>query len=976
MGLMRETILFLRCAVCGLLEGGAVALLGPIGGGHASSLASSVCAALHVPQLETEEEEGSGAFTLQLSPSPKVLAAACADLVQRMGWLFVAYLYEGSEGLDRLQELERDEAMAERKLLAFDLAADDVWSEVVSSGFRNIIVDVDDRRIEDVLMQAQEAGLVTELHNFLLVSLDAHVPGSRAALRQQVGDARVYSFRMLELEDDDFILLGRRLVRYHPELAAGGREKQTQLALVHDAVHVLAAALHNISVTGASLEINTVDCDNATYLRDGRHLLEAIKSFSCHSRNGWRMFHFPRDPKRKLLWLVRIKRDKWQPTKSSCVCSAHFEDKSFEQNRADGWKKLKPNAVPTVFPFRGILHEVIDVMRSTAEGMEDAEKDCVLFLDEMEIPPGFELDRGEDVLLGGTTLTSKPEEAANHALVFMLGGASYDGFTGEVNFDEDGDRELDDLQLYEWHRGRSEKVATWSAEKGLDFVHDPYDDDGVPGGDGIDDSIDENSLENRTIVITTILSPPFVMLKEGAENLEGNDRFEGFCVAMIERVAQILGFRYRLDIVADGRFGTEPEPGRWNGMIGELLAGKADMALAPLTMTSRRSTVLDFTAPFMTLGIGLLHARQDEAVTHTFLSPFSAALWCAVVATVLAAMLLLSLVGRLSPLEWRRVNDSRLDTDYTLGNCFWLLFSGLTLQRVTLMPRAPSTVVALVSWWLFSLVVMVAYASVLGEFIIRYRDRPTLDSLDDLLRQKEIQYGTLRHGSTHDFFQRSTFPQYMKLWQGIQGQGDDAFVDSYAEGLERVMGGTYALFMESPALEYLESRYCEVQQVGDIIGSSGYAIALPKGSAYQSELSAAVIRLKSEGTLQLLRHYWWREQGAVNCPREQPVYRPTPFTVRFGRLSLVFVFLLLGLVITMVVMLFIFVRGHARKNLSAESMSAVWNTLVEELRAAILCRKEKNPKEEEDSAQNQTTAAGAAAQPAQTPTITTPNDAP
>ncbi|XP_077485676.1 glutamate receptor ionotropic, kainate 2-like isoform X2 [Amblyomma americanum] len=783
--------------VCGLLEGGAVALLGPIGGGHASSLASSVCAALHVPQLETEEEEGSGAFTLQLSPSPKVLAAACADLVQRMGWLFVAYLYEGSEGLDRLQELERDEAMAERKLLAFDLAADDVWSEVVSSGFRNIIVDVDDRRIEDVLMQAQEAGLVTELHNFLLVSLDAHVPGSRAALRQQVGDARVYSFRMLELEDDDFILLGRRLVRYHPELAAGGREKQTQLALVHDAVHVLAAALHNISVTGASLEINTVDCDNATYLRDGRHLLEAIKS-----------------------------------------------------------------------------------------------------------------------------------------------------------------------------------VATWSAEKGLDFVHDPYDDDGVPGGDGIDDSIDENSLENRTIVITTILSPPFVMLKEGAENLEGNDRFEGFCVAMIERVAQILGFRYRLDIVADGRFGTEPEPGRWNGMIGELLAGKADMALAPLTMTSRRSTVLDFTAPFMTLGIGLLHARQDEAVTHTFLSPFSAALWCAVVATVLAAMLLLSLVGRLSPLEWRRVNDSRLDTDYTLGNCFWLLFSGLTLQRVTLMPRAPSTVVALVSWWLFSLVVMVAYASVLGEFIIRYRDRPTLDSLDDLLRQKEIQYGTLRHGSTHDFFQRSTFPQYMKLWQGIQGQGDDAFVDSYAEGLERVMGGTYALFMESPALEYLESRYCEVQQVGDIIGSSGYAIALPKGSAYQSELSAAVIRLKSEGTLQLLRHYWWREQGAVNCPREQPVYRPTPFTVRFGRLSLVFVFLLLGLVITMVVMLFIFVRGHARKNLSAESMSAVWNTLVEELRAAILCRKEKNPKEEEDSAQNQTTAAGAAAQPAQTPTITTPNDAP
>lgn len=27
----------------------------------------------------------------------------------------------------------------------------------------------------------------------------------------------------------------------------------------------------------------------------------------------------------------------------------HFEPTQFEQNRVDGWKKLKPNAVPTIF---------------------------------------------------------------------------------------------------------------------------------------------------------------------------------------------------------------------------------------------------------------------------------------------------------------------------------------------------------------------------------------------------------------------------------------------------------------------------------------------------------------------------------------------------------------------------------------------------------------------------------------------------
>ncbi|KAK8769034.1 hypothetical protein V5799_014500 [Amblyomma americanum] len=54
--------------------------------------------------------------------------------------------------------------------------------------------------------------------------------------------------------------------------------------------------------------------------------------------------------------------------------------------------------------------------------MENVEKDCVLFLDEMEIATAFELYRGEDALLGSITLPSKPDEPANHALVFVLGG--------------------------------------------------------------------------------------------------------------------------------------------------------------------------------------------------------------------------------------------------------------------------------------------------------------------------------------------------------------------------------------------------------------------------------------------------------------------------------------------------------------------------------------------------------------------------
>ncbi|KAH7940663.1 hypothetical protein HPB49_003365 [Dermacentor silvarum] len=64
------------------------------------------------------------------------------------------------------------------------------------------------------------------------------------------------------------------------------------------------------------------------------------------------MYRFPSSPNRRKRWLVQVKRDRWEPAAASRVCAAHFEDASFEENRLDGFKKLRPDAVPTLFPYR------------------------------------------------------------------------------------------------------------------------------------------------------------------------------------------------------------------------------------------------------------------------------------------------------------------------------------------------------------------------------------------------------------------------------------------------------------------------------------------------------------------------------------------------------------------------------------------------------------------------------------------------
>ena len=57
----------------------------------------------------------------------------------------------------------------------------------------------------------------------------------------------------------------------------------------------------------------------------------------------------------------------------------------------------------------------------------------------------------------------------------------------------------------------------------------------------------------------------------------------------------------------DNLYGVEdPETGEWNGIVRQLMDRRADMAVASMTINYARETVIDFTKPFMNLGISIL----------------------------------------------------------------------------------------------------------------------------------------------------------------------------------------------------------------------------------------------------------------------------------------------------------------------------------------------------------------------------------
>lgn len=82
--------------------------------------------------------------------------------------------------------------------------------------------------------------------------------------------------------------------------------------------------------------------------------------------------------------------------------------------------------------------------------------------------------------------------------------------------------------------------------------------------------------------------------------------------------------------------------------ISNLLLQRADLAVAPLTITYVREKVIDFSKPFMTLGISILYRKPNgtNPGVFSFLNPLSPDIWMYVLLACLGVSCVLFVIAR------------------------------------------------------------------------------------------------------------------------------------------------------------------------------------------------------------------------------------------------------------------------------------------------------------------------------------------
>ncbi|GIY87283.1 glutamate receptor ionotropic, kainate 2 [Caerostris darwini] len=430
-------------------------------------------------------------------------------------------------------------------------------------------------------------------------------------------------------------------------------------------------------------------------------------------------------------------------------------------------------------------------------------------------------------------------------------------------------------------------------------------------------------------------------------NLTGNDRFEGFCIDLLKTIADLIGFSYELYIVPDKKFGAEnTTTGEWNGLVREIIDKNADLAMAPMTINYARESVIDFTKPFMNLGIGILFKLPKSMPSRlfSFMSPLAVDIWLYVLAAYALVSCCMFIVARFTPYEWQNphpcVSDSGvMENQFSLANSFWFTIVTLMHQGCDLNPKATSTRIIGAMWWFFTLIMISSYTANLAAFLTVERMITPIESVEDLAEQNKIAYGTLEGGSTMTFFRDSKIETYQKMWRFMENR-PSVFVTDYEEGVKRVLEGNYAFLMESTILDYRMQRDCNLTQVGGMLDSKGNGTDC---SPWRDKISLAILDLQEKGVIQMLYNKWWKSSG-VSCAREDKNKEGKANSLGVGNIGGVFVVLLCGLAVAVVAAIVEFFwnsRKHAqteRNLVFCSTQQSLCSEMAEELRFAVKCR--------------------------------------
>uniref|UniRef100_A0A3Q4GN70 Glutamate receptor n=1 Tax=Neolamprologus brichardi TaxID=32507 RepID=A0A3Q4GN70_NEOBR len=320
----------------------------------------------------------------------------------------------------------------------------------------------------------------------------------------------------------------------------------------------------------------------------------------------------------------------------------------------------------------------------------------------------------------------------------------------------------------------------------------------------------------------------------------------GYCIDLLEKLAEDLGFEFDLYIVGDGKYGAW-KGGRWTGLVGDLLNGLADMAVTSFSINSARSRVIDFTSPFFSTSLGILVRSKDTAAPiGAFMWPLHWSMWVGIFLALHITALFLTLYEWKSPYGMTPHGRNRMRVfsySSALNLCYAILF-GRTVSSKT--PKCWTGRFLMNLWAIFCLLVLSSYTANLAAVMVGEKTFEEVSGIHDAKLHHPSQgfrFGTVRESSAEDYMKKS-FPEMHEYMRRFNEPTTPEGVDY----MKKIPGQIEKQIMYCRLLFLLFTVYL----------FPGYGIGLPQNSPLTSNVSEFISRYKSDGYMDLLHDKWYK----------------------------------------------------------------------------------------------------------------------
>ncbi|WP_392387227.1 transporter substrate-binding domain-containing protein [Jannaschia aquimarina] len=330
----------------------------------------------------------------------------------------------------------------------------------------------------------------------------------------------------------------------------------------------------------------------------------------------------------------------------------------------------------------------------------------------------------------------------------------------------------------------------------------------------------QDGARSDELVVATVTRAPFSMVVDGVDT--------GFSLQLWGQIADELGLQYRID-----RYGTFPE------MLTAVEEGRANLAVANISINSERETRMDFTQPIFTAGVQVMVPSEGGVGTmlRTALSP-------RLIGLLLAGFLGLLLLGMAMWLFERRVRTFGETPGKAAFPAFWwalnVLISGDYKEDTPASPLGR----------IFGTLMIVASLFVVSLFVANLTANLTLEAIG-----RDVQRITDLDGRRVGTTVGSTTAGYLDL----RGVGYRAFddLDALLDAFER--RDLDAVAFDGPILAYyIETRSDgRARLIDRVFQREYYGIALPTNSALREPINRTLLRLEEDGTYVDLQREWF-----------------------------------------------------------------------------------------------------------------------